>query len=133
MRETTQKITINRPAQEVFEFVLNPENTPKWVDGVVKERTNESPQKLGTIYKNQDHAGNWSEFEITGYEPGVMFELTKRDDNHHVKYTLRPIDDSKCELEYGVWVDTGEVSQRFGPDSIESILQKLKAVMEQAA
>jgi len=59
-----------------------------------------------------------------------MFELTKRDDNHHVKYTLRPIDNSKCELEYRVWVEAGKVSERFSQANIQAILHKLKRVVE---
>jgi len=50
MTETKQTITINQPSHTVFEFVLDPKNTPKWVDGVVKELTNESPTKLAMVH-----------------------------------------------------------------------------------
>ena len=131
MKDVKQAITINCLAQEVFDFTINPENTPKWVGGVVTEQTNESPTKLGTIYKNQGHDGSWAEFEITAFEAGLMFELTKKDDNHHVKYTFKPFGDNQCELEYYVWVDNGDIDERFSRENIQKILQKLKDVIEE--
>ena len=126
MREKKLTIIINRPAYEVFEFTLNPENTPKWIDGIVKEQTNESPTKLGTIYKNQDRDGNWGVYEITAFQPGAMFVMSKQNGNYHVKYTLRPIDDNQCELEYFEWSDTGDLDVVFNQD----VMQKLKDVIE---
>jgi uncharacterized protein YndB with AHSA1/START domain len=126
MKDLRLSITINRPAQEVFDFVLNPENTPKWIDGIVKEETNETPTKLGTIYRNQRQDGSWSEYEITAYKASTMFVLSKKNDNYHVKYTLKPIGDNSCELEYYEWADTGELAVPFTQD----ILQKLKSVIE---
>ncbi len=96
MREIKLRVTINRSAQAVFNFTLNPKNTPKWVEGIVKEQTNESPAKLGTIYKNQDRDGNWSEFEITDYQTDGMFVMSQRGGNYHVKYTLRPLEPNQC-------------------------------------
>jgi len=126
MKEVKLTVTINRPAHEVFDFTLNPENTPKWIDGIVKEQTNESPTKLGTIYKNQSSDGNWNEYEITAYEPGIMFVMSKKDGNYHVKYTLKPLGDNQCELEYYEWVDSGDLDEPFTQD----ILDKLKDIIE---
>ena len=126
-----QTVIINKPAHEVFDFTINPENTPKWVDGVVREQTNESPTKLGTVYRNQGHDGSWSEFEITAFEADSMFEMTKKGDNTHVQYTFMPVDNSHCELEYCVWVDAGEIDERFSKENIKDILQKLKNVIEE--
>jgi len=130
MKQVVQTIAIQRSAQEVFNFTIDPANTPKWVDGVVVEHTNEIHTKLGTIYRNQGHDGSWAEFEITDFESGVMFELTKKGDSTHVKYTFRPLGVQKCELEYCVWVSEGELSERFSENNIQSILQHLKDVIE---
>ena len=132
MKNIKRTITINRPAQEVFDFTLSPRNTPKWVDGIVTEHTNETPTKLGTIYRNQGKNGSWSEFEITDYEPGTMFEMTKKASSIHVKYTFKSLNDKQCELEYYVWTDEGDLGERFSQDNIQNILQKLKGVMESA-
>lgn len=126
MKDVRLAIVIDRPAHRVFDFALNPENTPKWIDGIVKEQTNESPTKLGTIYKNQDLNGNWNEYEITSYEPGSMFVMSKKDGNYHVKYTLKPLGDNQCELEYYEWVDSGDLDEPF----TQEILQKFKDVIE---
>lgn len=126
MKDVKLTVTINRASHEVFDFSLNPKNTPKWIDGIVKEQTNESPTKLGTVYKNQGNDGSWNEYEITAYEPSIMFVMSKKDGNYHVKYTLKPLGDNQCELEYYEWVDSGDLDEPFTQD----ILQKLKDVIE---
>lgn len=130
MKNIKLTIIIDRPAEDAFAFAIDPTNTPKWVSGMVKEFTNETPTKLGTIYKNRSKDGSWAEFEITDFEPDVMFEMTKKSDNTHVKYTFKPLTDLQCELEYLVWVSEGELSERFSEAAIEDILQKLKTVIE---
>ena len=131
MKEVKVSTVIGCSAKECFDFTLNPDNTPKWVKGVVKEETNEAPTRLGTIYRNQAKDGGWAEFEITAFEAGHMFEMTKKDDNHHVRYIFNPLNNNHCELEYRVHVDSGEVSERFSEDNIQKILQELKAVIEE--
>lgn len=126
MKDVKLTITINRSAHEVFDFALNPENTPKWIDGIVKEQINETPTKLGTIYKNQNRDGKWNEYEITAYKPGTMFVMSRKDGSYHVKYTLTPLDDNRCELEYYEWADSGDLDEPF----TQEILQKLKDVIE---
>lgn len=103
-------------------------STPKWIDGIIKEQSNESPTKLGTIYKNQDRDGIWNEYKITTYEPGIMFIMSKKDGNYHVKYTLKPLSDNQCELEYYEWVDDGDLDEPFTQD----ILEKLKDIIEKS-
>ena len=129
MRELKLTVTINRAAHEVFDFSLNPENTPKWINGIVKEETNETPAKLGTIYKNQNRQGKWTEYAITDYSSGTMFVMSQKDGNYHVKYTLTPTDDNQCRLEYYEWVDDGELQEPF----TQEILQKLKEIIETTA
>src|SRR6185312_2340712 len=126
MKELKLTVTIDRPAEEVFDFTLDPSNTPKWVDSIVAEQRNESPTKLGTIYRNQDRAGNWNEYEITAFTPGVMFVMSKKNSDYHVKYTLRPTGNNQCELEYYEWVDHGDIEDPFTQD----ILEKLKQIIE---
>jgi uncharacterized protein YndB with AHSA1/START domain len=131
VKDVTQSITIDHPAQEVFDFTIDPANTPKWVDGVVKEVTSEVPTQLGTIYKNQGRDGSWATFEITAFEPGSMFEMTKTGDSTHVRYTFKSSGNTQCKLVYYVWVDKGEVSERFSEDNIQKVLQNLKNVIEE--
>ncbi|HEV2402645.1 MAG TPA: SRPBCC family protein [Candidatus Saccharimonadales bacterium] len=131
MKNLNLSITINRSAHEAFTFTLNPDNTPKWIDGIVKEEANETPTKLGTIYRNQGRDDSWREFEVTAYNPSVMFVWTEKGSDMHVKYTFKPLGDKRCELEYCVWLDSGELQEPFTRDNLQAILQKLKRVMEQ--
>lgn len=130
MKEITETITINVPARELFDFTLNPENTPKWVGGVVYEEASEYPPQVGTIYRNKSDDGTWIELEVVALKVGSMFEMRKVGDNHRVRYTFRSVGDSQCELEYRVVVDGGEISQRFSRENIQSILGDLKGFVE---
>lgn len=130
MNQLLQRVLLNLPAKKAFAFAIDPKHTPKWVSGVMHEVTSESPTKLGTIYRNQGKDGSWAEFEITDFEPGVMFEMTKKGDNTHVKYTFKPLGDNQCELEYLVWISEGELSERFSEANVQDILRGLKRVIE---
>jgi uncharacterized protein YndB with AHSA1/START domain len=127
MKDKRLTIVINKPIGKVFEFTTNPDNTSKWIDGIVLEETNETPPKLGTIYRNKGKSGNWNEYEMTAFENDKMFELSRINGSYHVRYTFTPTDDSKCEFEYYEWVDEGELDDTFSQD----VLEKLKSIMEQ--
>lgn len=129
MKSNKLTIRINSPVRDVFEFVTNPANTPKWIDFINKEETNEWPPKLGTIYKNQDRDGVWRDLEMTEFEKNKMFVMTSRASGYHVKYTLTPAGDSATELEYYEWMDGGELD---GPFTMEP-LKKLKSILENPA
>ncbi len=131
MKEVKQTIIINRPVHEVFDFTLNPKNTPKWIDSIVIEQRNESPTRLGTIYRNQDRQGNWNEYEITSFEPDEHFTFSRKNGNYHVKYTFKPLDNDRCELEYYEWDEKDDMSQLFDNQSLKKILLQLKDVIEE--
>ena len=128
MRTKDNKLTIqiNKPVSEVFNFLLNPKNTPLWIDSIVKEVTNEWPVKVGSKYRNQNKEGVWSEYMVLSLDPNNSFEFIKSDNNYHVRYTLISTDNNKTKLEYYEWVKDGEIDGAFTQD----ILEKLKSVLE---
>lgn len=126
MKDCRLTIEINKPPSEIFKFTLNPKNTPLWIDSIVREESSENPARLGTFFRNVNKEGIWSTYKITKIEENKMFVLTAQDNNYHVRYTLKPIDDNTTELEYYEWVEDGELKDPF---TIQ-ILEKLKSVME---
>lgn len=126
IRDKRLKIVIDKPVSTVFEFTTNPTNTPKWIDGIVFEETNETPAKLGTVFRNKNKNGIWNECVMTAFAKNKMFELTRINGNYHIRYTFAEVDDSSCQFEYYEWVDTGELDDTFS----QEVLQKLKNIIE---
>lgn len=126
MKDLKLIIQINKPVSVVFDFVINPKNTNKWVNSIVEEQTNEWPVKTGTIYKNCGVDGVWSEYELTEFVENKMFVMSKKNSSYHVKYTLTQINENTTELEYYEWVDNGILDEPFTQD----ILEKLKNILE---
>lgn len=126
MKNVRLTILINKPIHEVFSFATNPENTPKWIESIVKEEASEWPATIGTTYKNQNTNGDWSEYSVTEYKETETFVLTKNDDNYHVRYNFIPVDENTTELEYFEWVTNGELEEPF----TQEMLNTLKDVLE---
>lgn len=127
MKDKRLTIVINKPVSKVFAFTTNPENTAKWIDGIAIEETNETPPKLGTIYRNRGQSGNWNEYEMTEFEKDKSFVLSRKNGDYHVRYTFTATGDNNCDLEYYEWVDEGELDDTFS----QEVLEKLKSLMEQ--
>lgn len=121
-------VTIAKPVSDVFTFLLDPTKSPLWVEGFVEETTSEWPVREGTVYRNLNKEGEWSEYVITSIEANKAFILRAMDGNYHVRYTLKPLSDTETELEYYEWVIRGVLEQPFS----QTILEKLKGVLERS-
>jgi len=127
VKDKKLSVIINKPVSEVFEFTANPTNTPKWIEGIVAEETNETPPKQGTIYRNKGQSGNWNEYEMTEFEKDKTFTLSRLNGDYHVRYTFKPTGSGSCDFEYYEWVDEGELDDTFS----QEVLEKLKSLLEQ--
>ncbi len=69
---------INRPVEEIFEYISTPENDPKWQSGVLKsEQTSDGPIGVGaTSLEVRKFLGRRMEstFEVTEYEPNRIIK-----------------------------------------------------------
>lgn len=67
-------VHVDRPPAEVFAYADDPENAPKWAEGIVRfDVTDEKPGRVGTRYTMVIREGrqeNAYEGETLAYEPG---------------------------------------------------------------
>ena len=72
MVEIEHSVIIDRPVDEVFEFVINPENEPLWIPGTLEaKQISEGPLVVGTrlrITARLFGQTNESTWEVTEYE-----------------------------------------------------------------
>ena len=125
MKENKIPVFINKSSAEVFEFIINPKNTPQWFDSIAKEVA-DLPIVIGTKYVNFNSADQRGEYIVSKFEPNAVFQLDSVDSDYKVRYTLREISKNETELEYFEWVDSGELKN---PCSV-NVLQKLKNILE---
>ena len=87
--ETT--VHINRPPQEVFAYLSNFENNPRWQSGMREARfTSEGPLRLGSTYEQvASFLGRpvLSTFEVIAYAPGQMVKATSTSGSFPITFT----------------------------------------------
>ncbi len=113
MKENVLTVIVNRPVEEVFNFATDPANTHKWVETIQEEKIDEWPIKLGTLYKNQNKSGIWSEYRVTKFESNKIFVLENLNGEYSVEYTFTPLDNERTKLIYRELVVNGELEQPF--------------------
>lgn len=126
MNSRKLSVLINKPVKEVFWFALNPKNTPKWIDGIAEEKTNEWPVKRGSEYQNRGVAGNWNKYIVSEFEESKVFALKRQNGDYSVRYTFVPKSDRACLLGYHEWTETGKLDDTFS----QEVLEKLKELVE---
>jgi uncharacterized protein YndB with AHSA1/START domain len=71
-------VIIRRPVEEVFAFLADFENVPKWNDAIVETtKTSPGPVGVGTTYRQTRSVPTRSEerFEVTAFEPPRRLEV----------------------------------------------------------
>ncbi len=126
MKDLKLTVRINKPISEVFEFTTNPDNTPRWIDSIVKETRGANPPEVGSMYRNWNGAGEMNEYKVAKFEPPKVFQLDATHQDYKVRYTYTQLSENETELEYYEWSEAGEIHAPF----MQEILDKLKVVME---
>jgi len=119
-------IEINQPVEKVFEFTIDPRNTPKWVDSIKYEEVDRWPVQVGTHYRNHGNNKVWSIYTVKSFEENKKFVFQKNDNNYSVRYVFTPLAKDKTRLEYFEWVEKGNLEEPFTME----ILEKLKSILE---
>lgn len=126
MRKNILYVEINIPAGKVFDFTLNPENTPLWVDSILHEEIDTPIPQLGTHYRNQSMGGQWNEYEVTEFTPEKTFTFTQLDSSYRVRYDFDSLLGGVTKLTYTEWMEEGDLELPF--DLLP--LEKLKNLIE---
>ena len=127
MKENKLSIIIDKPARVIFDYTLNPKNTPRWIDGIEVEETNDWPVRVGSTYRNRGSNGTWNEYTLTELVNGQAFTLkSKPDGNLSVRYTFAKLSDNSTQLNYHEWVDQPPLTHAFTQEALE----KLKSILE---
>ena len=113
-------IIINKSQSEVFEYMLEPKNTPKWIDFIKSETIDTEQIDVGTIYTN-----DFGTLTVTDYERNVYFELTDQDEKYQCSYSFKKIDDDTTEVIYfEAMLDGSELVEPFDAKYFE-VLKEL--------
>jgi uncharacterized protein YndB with AHSA1/START domain len=100
MLKVEQSVVIDKPVEQVWSFLTDFQNTPKWDIGVLETRqTSEGPAGLGTTFENIGPFLGRSavrEYKVTEYEPNrrVTVKLitpAKFVKQAEVSYTFEPV------------------------------------------
>lgn len=92
------RIVIDASPEELFEFTVEPKNTPQWIQGAEEKTVNTDQIGLGTIYGS---------CEVTDYERNKFFELTNTTTGYICSYTYRKQEDDSTEITYFEYMQDG--------------------------
>lgn len=126
MRDNVLSIEIRKSPLEIFNYTLNPENTPLWVDSILHEEIDTPAPQLGTRYRNKSKDGEWNEYEVTDFVPERTFTFTQLNSTYRVRYDFDVVSDGVTKLTYTEWVEQGSLESPF--DMVP--LVKLKSLIE---
>ena len=96
MPTITQSVTINRPVEEVWDFIGSFENTTRWSRGVLEARqTSDGPLGVGSTLQTVVKAfgrRRTADYLVTEYEPNhaFAFEVTSGPMTSRARYSVEP-------------------------------------------
>ena len=96
MPTITQSVTVNRPVEEVWDFIGSFENTTRWSRGVLEARqTSDGPLGVGSTLQTVVKAfgrRRTADYQVTEYEPNraFAFEVTSGPMTSRARYSVEP-------------------------------------------
>ena len=96
MPTITQSVTVNRPVDEVWSFIINWENTTRWSRGVLEARqTSDGPLGVGSRLRTVVKAfgrRRTADYLVTEYEPNhaLAFTVTAGPMTSRARYSVQP-------------------------------------------
>lgn len=122
MKTNEIRITIASPQETVFEFTLEPKNTPLWVGSAGIETVDTQQIRLGTIYSN-----NSSQSEVTDYSRDKFIELSNKKTGYTASYSYRKIDAYITEL---IFFENMKDGSNLVQPMEQKSFEKLKELLE---
>jgi hypothetical protein len=129
MDKNTLSILIHAPISAVFDFTLDPKNTPRWISSIQKEWTNEWPPKIGTVYRQKlgiKRKTMESAIVITGFQKNKQLDFHLVNGTYSCSYQFSP-------NQKGTWLTYSEengVGQKLVSPLKMKNLQTLKTLIE---
>jgi hypothetical protein len=127
MRQLILSILIDRRIDAVFDYLIDPNHSPEWVKEFKEEVASPWPPRVGTVYKNASHDGQWSEYQVEAFKPPRHFGLTNVSSKYHVEYMLSSPSPTATKLVYHEWVEEGELEEPFTIEPLERLRKILEA------
>ncbi len=139
MLEFNNKVDVRRPIAEVFQFLSNFENMPKWNYFIVNvKKISDGPVGTNTAFQQTRKTDN-QEYRIIEYEPNhrVTVETSPPYAKLTMRFTLEPSDNSNSTIVIDEWkFDTGKpalferIAGRKVKFAVAENLEKLKELLE---
>ena len=140
--EFENKITIQRPAEDVFAFLADFENVPTWNHAIESTtKTSPGPVGVGSTYRQIRSEPKRSEegFEVTAFEPTRRLAIDGEIGPFHVRveYLLEPIEEATRLTNDVELQPSSAVSKLLAPfagskikNAVADNLDDLKALLE---
>jgi uncharacterized protein YndB with AHSA1/START domain len=140
MPQAANEVVIERPPNEVFAFLANPENGPQWRRGVI-ELTHVAGEGVGASYAQKVSGPGGrpiaADIEVTEYEPdrALAFRTTSGPVRPRGRYTLSP-EGAGTRVRFELEAETKGLKRLLAPMVQKTMsnevqaLERLKEVLE---
>lgn len=115
MKRAEHSAVVDGTAEEVFAFLADVGNLPRWQAGVTRaEQTSPGPMAVGSTARvDRRLLGQevGADLRVTRLEPGRELVLTTDAAGLHVdaSITLEPLDDARCRVTFGMAMEASSV------------------------